>query len=91
MYRDVLLMMSGASMTSFLEGDNDGSAARRSKLATASRYRGIAKPGETSVTLEGLAPVAPGMKGRPATSEAWWAVTSASLAETLNQPIGSQP
>ena len=91
MYRDVLLMMSGASVASFLEGDNDGSAARRLKLATASRHRGIAEPGETSVTREGLAPVAPGMKRRLATSEAWWAVTSASLAETLNQPIGRQP
>lgn len=67
MHRDVLLMMSGASVASFLEGD--GSGARRLKLATASRYRGIAKPGETSVTREGLAPVVP--KRRLATSEAW--------------------
>lgn len=70
MHRDVLLMMSGASVASFLEGDSDGSGARRLKLATASRYRGIAKPGKTSVTREGLAPVVPGVKRRLATSEA---------------------
>jgi len=69
MRRDVLLMMSGASVASFLEGEDDGSAARRLKLATANRYRGIAKPGETSVTREGLAPVVP--KRHLATSEAW--------------------
>jgi hypothetical protein len=70
MHRDVLLMMSGASVASFLEGDSDGSGARRLNLATASRYRGIAKPGETRVTRDGLAPVVPGMKRRLATSDA---------------------
>ena len=70
MNRDVLLMMTGASVASFLDGESDGSGARWLKLATASRYRGIARPGETSVTRERVAPVARGMKRRLATSEA---------------------
>jgi hypothetical protein len=70
MHRDVMLMMSGASVASFLEGESDGSGARRLQLATASRYRGIARPRETSVTREGLAPVAPGLKRHLATSDA---------------------
>jgi hypothetical protein len=70
MHRDVLLMMSGASVASFLEGESDGSGARRSKLAKASRYRGVARPGDTSVTREGSAAVVPGMKRRLARSEA---------------------
>jgi hypothetical protein len=44
--------------------------ARRLNLALASRYRGIAKPGRTSVNRDGLAPVVPGMKRRLATSDA---------------------
>ena len=70
MHRDVMIMMSGASVASFLEGESDGSGARRLNLATACRYRGIAKPGGTSVTRDGSAPVAPGMRRRLATSEA---------------------
>jgi hypothetical protein len=70
MHRDVLLMTSGASMASFLDGESDGSGARRLKLAAASRYRGIAKPGGTSVTREGVAPVVRGIKRRLATNEA---------------------
>jgi hypothetical protein len=50
MHRDVMLMMSGASVASFLEGKGDGSGIRRAKPAATSRDRDRAGSGVTRAT-----------------------------------------
>jgi hypothetical protein len=43
MHRDVMLMMSGASVASFLEGKGEGSGVRRANQAAVSGDRGGAR------------------------------------------------